>query len=60
MKAVLRAFLLLLVVCALVAGAVGLLDWSNGLSARAKPSRVEEALARSMRSLPLRVQFAAR
>lgn len=51
MKAVLRAFLLLLVLFGLVAGVVAYTIASRGLSTRTKPSGVEEALARSMRSL---------
>lgn len=50
MKAVFRAFLLLLVLCALVAAAAAYTIASKGLSTRVKPTRVEEALARSMRS----------
>jgi mono/diheme cytochrome c family protein len=50
MKAVLRAFLLLLVVFGLVAGALAYTIGRNGLSTRTAPSAAEEALARSMRS----------
>ena len=50
MKAVLRALLLLLVIAALVGGAVAYAIASRGLSARTKPSGFEEAIAKSMRS----------
>jgi mono/diheme cytochrome c family protein len=51
MKAVLRAFLLVLVVFGLGAGVVAYTIASRGLSTRTRPSGVEAALARSMRSL---------
>ena len=49
MKATLRAFLLLIVLIAVVGGAIGYSIIRSGLSARDEPSRAEVVLARSMR-----------
>jgi mono/diheme cytochrome c family protein len=48
-KATIRAFLLLLILCAIAAGAVAYSIASRGLSAHAQPSRAETILARAMR-----------
>ena len=50
MKAVFRAFLLLLVVFGLVAGVLAYSIGSRGLSTRTSPSAAEGVLARTMRS----------
>jgi mono/diheme cytochrome c family protein len=49
MKATLRAFLLLIVLIAVVGGAIAYSIIRGGLSARDEPSRAEVVLARSMR-----------
>lgn len=51
MKAVLRALLLLIIVGAIVGGAVAYSIAARGLSTRVQPSAVEERLALTMRSL---------
>jgi mono/diheme cytochrome c family protein len=51
MKAVVRAFLLLLVVAAIVAGVAAWSIASRGLSTRVTPSAVETVIARTMRRL---------
>jgi mono/diheme cytochrome c family protein len=51
MKAVVRAFLLLLVVAAIVAGVAAWSIASRGLSSRVTPSAVETLIARTMRRL---------
>lgn len=50
MRAVLRAFLLLVVIAAIVAGVAGYAIGSRGLSTRVRPTAVEEAVAMAMRS----------
>ncbi|MBI4520936.1 MAG: hypothetical protein HY701_08860, partial [Gemmatimonadetes bacterium] len=51
MKATLRAFVILVVLAALAAGAVGYSIVRRGLSARAEPGAVEVVIARAMRLL---------
>lgn len=51
MKAFLRAFLVLLLILAAIAGVTAYTIVRRGLSTRVEPTRVEELLARSMRRL---------
>ena len=51
MKAVLRAFVLLIVIAGLVAGIMAYSVARRGLSTQTEPSRVEEVLGRTMRRL---------
>jgi mono/diheme cytochrome c family protein len=50
-KAILRALLIVIVLMAVVAGAVGYAVVRRGFSARDEPSAIEETLARAMRRL---------
>lgn len=51
MKAFIRAFILLVVVAAVLGGVLAYSVARRGLSTRTEPSRIEEYLARTMRSL---------